>query len=210
MRSITTLILMLAALAQPGCQIFAWTVAQFGKPPKVKPVYEIPKDKKILVFVDSDVPLNFEPIKCNLTEELNSQFIGNKIAGSVVSYVKLMDVLESTKKRLSVSEVGKKLDADYVLYVRIEKFSVKDEEATTLWQGKLQVAVRLVDVQKGKVWPTDQKEYVLPLIELSPVDESSPGYGADIARQLSQQMADEVAKLFYEHAGQTSPPPSQS
>jgi hypothetical protein len=189
-----------AAMTSGGCAVFAWTAAAFAPPQKVKPVFEFPRGKKVLVFVDSDYPLSYEPVKSQFTEEISRQLLENKIAASTVPYPLLQNLLDAPSQRtLSVSEVGAKAGAEMVLYVKVEKFSVKDEESTPLWIGRMSATVRVVEVGKGRIWPKDQGEFILPAMELHPVDELSPSYGQQVAQELAVKMGDRIAKLFYEH-----------
>lgn len=201
LRMVLSLVLLAASAVLTGCPAVAWTAAQFAPPQKVKPIFEMPKDQKVLVFVDSDRPLSFEPIKGMLTDNLNKQLLDHKIAASVVSRNRLLDVLDEPREHmLSNAEVGQKVGADLVLYIKIEKFSVKDDEASPLYVGRLSVTARLIDVKNLKrIWPTDQNEHVVQPLELNPVDESSPSYGNVVATALAEGMSDRLAKFFYEY-----------
>jgi hypothetical protein len=195
-----------------GCtQTLAWTVAQFAPPKKVKAVYEAPKGKTYLVFVEylpAQTP--WDQIKAELasriSRKLQEQPAGTtKFAANVISYERLQDLAATTKdfQTMPRSEVGRKLGADIVLYVQIEDFSLRDSPFMTLWQGRLGASVWLVDVQQTRrIWPAEappDSGYQAPPVVLKPTNNPSPTYGEEIAHELAEQMADHIVKLFYDH-----------
>ena len=196
--------------AAAGCgPVIGWFVNAFAPPQKVKAVYQPPKGKKMLVLVD-DIrnPVSYEPVKRELTERLNRQLEENKVAAQTVPYQSVLDLVTASTSfhELSVVDVGQKLGADLVLYVHVDRFSVKDDEASPLWQGRLEATVRMVDVQRGlaekrpRLWPEDRDEgYVVEPVETQPESHPSENYGEQLAETMAEQMADRIAKLFYDH-----------
>ncbi len=189
-----------------GCtQAIAYIAAQFAPPRKVKPVTELPKNKTILVYVENKSALSYEPIKYLLMDELNHELLEHKIAGAVVPRERLLDLLGNlTDPDVSKQEIGRKLHADLVLCVYIppepEGFSVRESEDSPLWQGKMKVSLKVLDVGNvKKLWPLDQIDYPLPVVELPEVDNSSADYGRLVAKALAIKTAQRIAKLFYEH-----------
>jgi len=186
-----------------GCQGIAWLVAQFAPPQKVPATYKLPKGKKVLVFVDDPYyRVNYEPVKAELTKRLNSQLTTHKIAAKTIPYRRLLGLIDATPdfNRLRVSQVGKKLGADVVLYVQVDRFSLKDHENSTLWHGRFKTTIRFVDNEANRLWPKDMHEgFPVPEVTRPQVDNASPTYGGGLARIMAEKMADRIAKLFYDH-----------
>ena len=207
-KSVLKLILAAAAasllLCCPGCAtVLGWTAAQFAPPKKVPATYKIPSGKTILVFIDDVMAeVNYQPIKSELTERINSKLMDHKIAAAVVPFDQIAKVMAQTKnfEGLAVSEVGEKLKADIVLYVHIDKFSLKDDNASPLWHGQLHTTVRVVDVKGGRLWPEDKPEgSPMPPADLPAMENPAAGYGGELTRQLAEKMSDTIVKLFYDH-----------
>jgi hypothetical protein len=195
-----------AWLALPGCtQALAWFAAQFPQPKKVDALYQPPKGKTVLVLVeDRPKPVSYEPVKYELGERIGQNLVTAKVAREVVKQERLRDL--STQRDfagLAVREVGARLGADLVVYVRIDSFSLKDGPESPLWLGRLSVSVWVFDVKgSGPLWPTDTpggEGYRPTPIVLKHVENSSPSYGQVVAETLAEQMADRVAKIFYNH-----------
>jgi hypothetical protein len=192
------------AMSLGGCAVSAWFAAQFGPEKKVPAEYEPPAGKTILVFVDDMLhPVDYEPVKIELAEMLNKQLIDHKVAAKTIPYSRLGEFIAATPSfnSLAVGEVGQKLGADMVLYVQIEEFSLRDTAAAAeLWKGRLATSVRLVDVTKGKLWPTDDPAgRARPNAETQTVADSSQSRGEQISKELAAEIADKIAKLFYSH-----------
>ncbi len=192
-----------------SCQEIAWLTMAIDPPQPVKAVYAPPKDKKFLVLVDQFSPEASqcgEPIKDELSKRIGDCLLANKVAGSVIAHQKLLDLEESdpdfAKRNIGgPGGVAQKLGADYVVYVRIERFSVKDDLLTTLWKGRLEVTVGLVDAKKeGLVWPKDQSSgHPMRPVQTQTVEDPSPSFGGQIARNLAAELSDDIVKLFYDH-----------
>ena len=207
-RSILWTLLVVLATCLHGCGVFAYFLTELSPPRKVPALYEPPADKKFLVFVDDlQHGTVHEPVKKELTDRLNRMLVDNNVAASTISYDELLDLITVTPKfnRLAINQVGQKLGADVILYVRVDKFSVKDDEISPLWHGQLETTVRVVDARTSdeaevRMWPKDDLDghHVEP-VEIPPVADSSPGFGDAMARDLAAQMADRIAKFFYEH-----------
>ena len=192
-----------------GCAPFAWFVALFEQPVKVKAVFKPPKGKTMLVFVDNlSHWLDYEPVKGELTERLNKQLREHGIAAGTISHERLSEFIAATPRfnQLGVIEVGQRLGADIVLYVQIDKFSLKDDRVSPVWRGRFHVTVRVVDVKAGRIWPKGPGPgYVVPPVEIPARTDSSATYGAHLAKIMAGKMADRVAKLFYDHEVSADP-----
>ena len=208
-----TVLALAAVLPIGGCAPgLAWFVAQFAQE-KVQALYKPPARKTVLVFVDDMLnPVSTPAIKGELTERLNAQLTQHKLAAVTVPHTKLMELMSAGRDfdRLSVAEVGRKLGAELVLYVHIDKFSLRDEEQGSLWRGELRATIRWVDVQTGRLWPDDRPEgHALPPVETPVVDSTSAATGQELTRQLAELAADRIAKCFYDHTVPVTPPPRE-
>ena len=192
-----------ACLILSGCQpMIGWMVNAFAPPQKIDAVYTPPEGKAIAVFVDDiKSPDRYEPIKRELTERLNEQLIEHNIAINVASYDDMLRLMAATPEfnKLAISEVGQKLGAEMVLYVHVDRFSLRDSAASPLWRGRLQTTIHIVDVLEGRIWPDDRLEYPVKPVTTPGTTDMSPTYETRLVKIMAIQMADRIAKLFYDH-----------
>jgi hypothetical protein len=193
-----------ALLPAGGCRApIAWLVAQFAPPKKVKALYALPKGRRVLVFVDDfSNPVSYEPIKRQLTLRLNERLVAAEVVTETVDYDRLFDLMAQRRdfNTLGVVEVGSELGAEVVFYVHIDRFHLRDNEFTPLWEGEFKVSVKVVDVAEVRtLWPEDRELHPVPAVKLQPVQETSGSYGEAVAEKLADRMADRIVDLFRDH-----------
>jgi len=200
---------LLVAPGVGGCAVISWTVAQFKRPKKVKALYELPRNRRVLVLVESRPDDGaYESVQRDLTGFLNGQLLGHKLAREVVPYAQLMAFRASTGDyhSLEVVKLGREFKADMVLCVDIVQFALKDNPEDVLWHGRFAARVRVVKVAEGivrseaRLWPKGPFGHLVAPVVRDPVADPSPNYGARLARHLASEMADRVAKVFYTHS----------
>lgn len=212
------LLLTLSIVAAPtlsGCAGVAWLAAILAQPKKVPAVCKVPEDKKILVLIDSDPALgDCGQIKRALTKQLNKQFTDHKVARKTVPYVEILRLMAEAPDfyMLNAPQVGDRLGSDLVVRVIVDRFSLRDDPASLLWQGQLRVKVQLSDVKKGhRLWPKGRGHQTISPLELPPHFASSEDYSLRVVEELAEKMSDRVAKLFYDHeVDPTKPEPKGS
>ncbi len=206
----------IAAVVLGGCAPFAYVAAQFAPPERVAPVYEPPKGKTWLVFVDDfRQTVNYEPVRRALTEQLNERLIEEDVAAEVVSYDRLMELVARAPDfgKMRVGEVGRQLGAEVVLYVDLKSFRLKEHDQTSLWTGMIQTEVRLVSPESERLWPQDcgpDQGYEMTPVALPPVDEASETYAGELTRELAGKQATEIARLFHQYEIRPGQPPEGS
>jgi hypothetical protein len=201
----------LAGAAGCSTQMLAYLMATFAPPEKIKAVYEPPKGKKYLVFVDDrPAPVSWEPIKQELATRIGQKLQEKKFASSLVAYERIQDLTSGRDfDKMSIAEAGQKLGADVVLYVQIDYFALREAPESPLWQGRLATSVWMVDARSPqRLWPKDVPigtGYQVPPVDTKPAEHPSPSYGELVAKDLAEQMADRIVKLFYDHEEERYP-----
>lgn len=203
-RNLIVLVLIpLLTAALGGCQLVAFIVAQFAPPQDVEAVYEPPEGKTVLVFVDDfRRPVSYEPIKEALAEGVAAELVEHEVAARTIPYGKFEDLVHSTRdfNRMPIPNVGRELGADLVVYVEIRRFSLKEDDQSPLWQGQMDVNVKVVNSQTGILWPKGRPDgYPVSYAEREPSQDLSETYGTVVAKKVAAKMSRKVARLFYDH-----------
>ncbi|NLW85446.1 MAG: hypothetical protein GXY38_01085 [Planctomycetes bacterium] len=200
-------VMLLIASLMGGCQLVAWVVAVFQPPQKVNAVYEPPQGKRYLVFVDDRQPVPYEPIKFELADLVSKGLVEHGIARSTVPYELVQDLsMTPGFQSMPISEVGRRLGAEVVLYVQIDKLIMKDNPMSPLWQGRFETSVWVVDAEASpidaRLWPKDRPRGIghpVPPVELKPQENPSATYGQEVASKLAQGMSTNILRLFHKH-----------
>ena len=202
-RTILTALLSVPALLAPGCAGIKYMAAVMAPPEKVKPLYTLPADKKVLVFVD-DIrhPLTYEAVKMDLAQRVGRLLAQHKMAQEVIPPDKLLDLASSMQNfnQVPIPDVGQKLGADLVLYIEIDRFSLRESNDSPLWLGRFVTRVKIVDSKVGRIWPEDRPNgYPVPPVDTPATANFNESFGAVLATKLAEDMAVRVVNLFREH-----------
>lgn len=187
-----------------GCAVIGWTVSLFVPAETVPAEYEPPKGKAYLVFVDDvAAPVEHEGVKRELTEQLNARLEQHKIASRTIDYGDMVKLVAATPQfqRMPVSEVGRKLGADVVVYVQIKRFELSEYAHSSTWNGLMEVSVRVVDVAEQKrLWPEDRPAgFPVDPVHMPQVDLDTRDQIARMSKMLAERTAERIIRLFVEH-----------
>ncbi len=205
--------LLVLAAGLSGCgQLMGYMGHVLAGPETVEARYEIPSDARLLVFVD-DIknPLSYPEVKRRIGRRVGEHLTheDHRVVKEIVPQRDLIALVAGDPEfyTLSIAEVGNKVGADIVLYVHIDRFQLREDPASPIWKGRLEASALLVDVHEGmqrgqpRLWPTDRLEGqpVEPPATTPSEQDPSPRYGIELTNRLCDQMADRIAKLFYDH-----------
>lgn len=205
-RILACLCLAAGALAG-GCNyaIPAMWVAQ--GPPKKPAEFTLPKDRKLVVFVDDrrSVVSRLQ-LRALLADDIGTIIQRQELVQDVVSGRELIAYVrrvETSSKRVSIEDLGNAVGAEVVVYVEMDSFTLSSDGATP--KPSADARVKVVDVKaKERLFPPlggDPKGFPVS----AQLDELSfDSYRTSAARRraedaLEKKLADEISKLFYDH-----------
>lgn len=208
MRKWILALLLLVLTTAPGCQCLNWVLYVFAPPEPQKTVDAefdgFPKRSvAVLIYADLDVLYEFPYVRTELATSIQNE-LGQKVKdvrlvdpGRVVRYQDANLDWESAP----IQNVGKALNADYVLYVSLGEYATRELGSTSLARGRISAQVSVWDSRPepgadpclwrkdniSVVWPEDQPLGVLA--------------ESDYALRMHTQavFAQKLAKFFYEH-----------
>ncbi len=198
----------LALLAPAGCNIMipAMWVAQ-GPPKKAAVFPDLPKDRKTTVFVDDRKNVvSRTQLRTQLADDVLQQLSREGVLADVVSGRELIAYVrrtETSKKRVSIEDLGNAVGAEIVIYVEMVSFDLSPDGATP--KPAASANVKVVDVKsKQRLFPPPGGEQAGYLVTAE-TEALQPGiYRTSAGRRtvedlLEKRLADQIAKVFYEH-----------
>ncbi len=122
-----------------------------------------------------------------------------------VKHIKIIDPREvanwtdnNSNRDQSYAEIGKNLDADVVVGIDLEDFRLRD--GPTLYRGKAQVTLRVVDLKDPEMgeshWSKRIPQVQYPWLTPVPADVEL----AQFRREFIGELAKQIARKFYAHA----------
>jgi hypothetical protein len=172
MKKIVAFFVLVAIVFHSGCNLLG-IIAVLGTPSshekKVTADYGLAdrKDQKILVLVNQGVWLNADVnLRYYLTEAVNENLLNKVKIGPnyLISYSKLAEIRSKQPDlaQLSPVELAAALDADMVLLVEIDAFSLNELPEDGYYKGYLNArAVLLETATTMKLWPKSEKSKVI-------------------------------------------------
>jgi len=192
-------LLWVIACALGGCSAAGAIMHKVAGPPAV-PAKFVPAPKPLLVLVE-----NYSRQSSGHADE---DLLARYVEGELKEH-KVAPVVDSTKLRelrmarpgdfheLSISNLGRKVGAEQVLYVNIVESRIEPLLGDESVRTQTSVRVKMIDVSNGETrWPTDM-EAGFPLEYKS---EWGTGIGRsemEIKQGIYRALSDRIAKLFY-------------
>lgn len=195
-------VIIVAAMAT-GCIQMAALWANMTGGDVVEPEFVITKGP-LLILIDDRASLVTEPRSLrDVQKAISEAFIEYRVNNMVVPFQDWRRLQQSAKHydRLSIREIGEKLGADQILYLRVDRFTLKAEPGAPLFKGEFAVRAKILSTERKndiRLWPrheSGRRVMVTTPPESSDGDRSS----AEIAKELATKLGEAVAKLFYEH-----------
>ncbi len=189
-----------------GCEAFSY-VASAVAPEKRKAVFTLADVPTLVLVDDPGTKLGNPALPGAIAARIGFELKQAKALTEVVDPQKLAAYRAKHGRqfaRLPVDQVGRDLQAQQVLHVWITAAAMS-RPAPALLQGRVEAQVKVIDVVGGRLFPAP-----------SPGIADAPGHGAAVgeerrteeddasadaallARDLSEELGVEVAKLFYE------------
>ncbi|MGN6367995.1 MAG: hypothetical protein ACTHN5_07020 [Phycisphaerae bacterium] len=143
-----------AVLFLSGCQALYFLQGKGTQPA----LYELPKDQRVLVFIDSppavQLPANYA---ATLGDQISNHLFKNNAATKLVTQDRLSAMRsDPTFATLGVADVAKATSADVVLYVNLISFNTALVSGGAVSQGNAQALVKVIDKNGQRLWPLNQ------------------------------------------------------
>jgi hypothetical protein len=189
-----TLFALLALVPLTGCTIMqAALIVMKGQ--DVKAEYTGLKDKTVAVICRPKDTLQYS--SAGAAREISRRV--SQLLGENVPKIKMVDqrkIAEWTDENSwdEYLELGKALDADYVVGIDLHQFSLR--EGTTLMQGKADIHVAVYEVATGDTtWEKPLPSARFPKTPVSSMEKSEPAF----RKQFVQVLSEQIARHFYTH-----------
>ena len=182
-----------------------------GRTAKVEAKFRLTQER-LMVFVD-DVHerVDWPQARNDLFDDLTQALMRHQAVTKIIPRESIDALRQSLPNfgRRGCRELGEMLEADQVLWVEVRDY-LGDEQFTETKEAALwTVAVKVINVKEKKsrsrvrLWPMSPDGQLVTAL-LSGVDVARLKTKSAIARELSDRLAQRIAKLFYDHTPRDS------
>jgi ABC-type uncharacterized transport system auxiliary subunit len=194
-RPLLLLVLLATLVTAGGCVSALATAVWLVKGPDIPAEFDL-RDKRVVVVcrpMTSSLYTNPNVAK-DISQQISRLLAANVRRIEVVDQRKVAEWMD-TNTWDEYTEIGDALEADMVLGIDLEEFSIY--QGQTLYQGKADFAVRIYDCTTGEVvFEQFPPQMLYP--PNHPVS-TSDTQEADFRREFVKVLADQIARHFYPH-----------
>lgn len=202
-----TLLCALLASAVGGCKMLSAGAYLVEGPPDVPAVHELDASRPTVLFMDDRKSELSTRLRRTIAETAEEEMLKKGVVkeGKLISWRSAQRATagESSDELVSIVEVGRRVDAEVVIYVSVSSFSLTGSDGGIAPNARLDVKV-LDAAENKRLFPQSDDPYELEV--QMPQSASDPPSNRSEARALSKSVAAytgvELARMFYTYEKQ--------
>lgn len=207
MRSVWCALGLIVAVGLLGCgelSYLGYLLAPGERTVKVPPEFDGLASQSVAILIYTDVAVQYDypyarlGLSMALTSELKKRIEGIKVIPPerVVTYQDQNVHWESMDR----SRLGRAFDVDYLLYVVLDEYTMREPGSVNLFRGRIRAHANLYETSKPEneacVWTGEEFSVIYP--QHAPTGQ--PGQDdSRIRYETEKRFAELLAKRFYEH-----------
>ena len=187
----------------PACNVLTPIAFAVHGPQKVMPVYTLDKDVKAVVFVDDPSSrVTQRRLRHSIADRATKELLAKRVLVDMLDPRGILTAASNERygEQRSISELGKSVGADIVIYAVVTDFTLSTQPGTNIPHALLRVKV--IDVASGeRLWPTSEMGHIAN-IQIPQKPGSAPtstGARLELEQKLAQRTGKGLAQLFYKH-----------
>jgi len=169
----------------------------------IEPEYVLSKGP-LLILIDDRNNLITQPTALRkLHRGIADRFLEYRVNSRVVPFSEWQRLQQSAKgyDKMTIREIGAKLGADQVLYIRVDRFTLKSEPGAPLFKGEFSVRVKVLSTARRgdvRLWPRERNGHRVSATTEAQSSESGKS-ASQITEELTKELSRKIAEFFYEH-----------
>lgn len=200
-QSLFLLLVLLAAIAPAGCNVVGAAFYVVHGPEKVRKEYDLDRNRPTVVFVDDlNSVLPRRALRQTLADQIQNELLAKKVLTDVIDARSALNAAlrEKPDEPMRIVDLGRAVQADVVIYVAVEGFTLSEDGQSYAPAASLRVMVTDARADK-RLWPQDPAgRELLVRMPLTPGDvPRSHGAIIEAENRLAQYAGSAVAQLFY-------------
>jgi len=194
---------LLTLAATPGCNVVTPVAYAIHGPGKVEPQFTLAEEARTVIFVDDPSSrITQRRLRYQIAERATDELLEKRVLVDMVDPRGILTAAghETYGKQMSISELGRSVDADIVIYAVVTDFSLSPETGAYLPRATLRV--KIIDTRsEQRLWPSDERGHVMNVqIPQRPgTGPGSMGERVEVEGSLASRAGLGLAQLFYKH-----------
>jgi len=187
-----------------GCKYVVLAGYLIGGPPSIDPDFDrktnlsmTSKDVRVAVvcYAPDEVKFAFDSIDTEIAKYVTFRLHEHKI--KVFAPDQVQAWLDENDEWMTPIEVGKALDASYVINIDISRFTLYEENSAALYRGRTEgiISVYQIDGEGERIY---SKELISRYPLMTPRSSSETTFSS-FKRQYLSRLSEDIGRLFYEY-----------
>ncbi len=184
-----------------GCNIIGPAYLLVHGPPSIPPAYTLDSSRTTALLIDDRRGVLPRPaLAQRIAEAIEGELLGRRLVDDLISArsTRMVTRQESHDKPMSLDAIARAVDAEVILSVTIDEFTLSEDGQTFAPRGV--VRVKVYDAVRGqRLWPEEPQGFVR--IVRMPIQQGAPPTTRTDVLQAQEQLAQwtglGVAQLFY-------------
>lgn len=203
----TALAAITALGAAAGCNIVGPAYLLASGPEKIPQVYELDRERPVVIFLDDrELHIRRSPTRDRVAAAAERALLDHKAVDRVIDSRAAATLVRGEPRGdlIPISEVGRRVNAEVVVYVVPEIFTLSSDGQTFAPMARLRVKV-LDATADTRLWPEEREGYSFDIT--ASTRQGSPPTDAAAMREAEDAFAELVGRrlgeLFYKHEVET-------
>jgi len=197
------LITAMALLPSPGCNVITPVAYAIHGPGKVEPQFTLDETLRTVIFVDDPSSrITQRRLRYAIAKKTTDELLAKRILVDMIDPRGILTAASNEQygQQMSISELGRSVDADIVIYAVVTDFSMTPEVGAYLPRASMRV--KIIDTRGDeRVWPPDERGYIMN-VQIPQRPGTGPrttGDRVEIEQTLANRAGLGLAQLFYKH-----------
>jgi hypothetical protein len=193
-------------LALGGCSLLGGLAYKLSPPATTPAQYKLGIDPAVVLVENSRNPSQTEVDASLVAALLRDDLARHKSAVLVEQHavLRLRDRDPAAFAKMSITEIGRAVGAQQVVYVDLHRVSVEVDSGNQMVRGAVEASVRVIDVRTGaNRWPQDVPQGVPIGFETPYTDIGRQMTDASVRRVLHEKLVRTIGRLFRDWVPET-------
>ncbi len=194
---------LIGAAIAAGCNVVAPIAYAIHGPGKVEAVYTLDEKKSVVYFIDDpSSKIAQRRLRYTMADVASRTLLEKKVVLDVLDSRTILNAASKERHgdRMSITELGRAVGADIVVYAVVTNFSMANEGNTFVPSTSMRV--KIIDVAEGeRIWPAAESGYLLEV--RLPQRPGTTGMEQTNRLQTETALAEKagiaLAQMFYKH-----------
>lgn len=200
------MVLLLAAVAMPGCNYVVLAGYLIGGPPSIEPHFDATMKKSmtdkdvtvaVVCYALPELKWDFDQVDREVSKYVARRLVQHKI--KVIRPDSVQEWLDTHDDWDRPEEIGAHFGTTYVVYIDLHKYSLYEENSANLYRGRSEALVSVFEMDEDDEGEKIYSKEIVSRYPLSvPRSTSEITYGR-FKKQYLSRLSEEIGRLFYEH-----------